>query len=211
MLSYKSDYPNQVQQLNVSISKNLFLLKDGTIKYQDKKFDINWKNYQKSKKKHLVTFIVRDHFSSCFYAELHPIDELPKIEEFLFNAWSEKENYEFYGIGKTCIIPNSTLQLYPGIQNFFKNVDNVHLQLPENGFSSAIRSIREWEQKIIHFISWYSNLKKINDFKENIEIINREINDSYNRENSNLKKWMSNEPKITNTPSKVVFFKFFEK
>lgn len=188
MLSYKSDYPNQVHQINVSISKNLYLLKDDTIKYQDKKFDVTWKNYQKTNKRHLVTFIVRDHYSSCFYAELYPIDELPEIEEFLFRAWSKKENYEFNGIGKTCIIPNSTLEMFPQLPNLFKNVSNIHLQLPENGFSSAVRSIREWEHRVPKIISWYSNIKKINDFKDNIEIINREINNLYNREDSNLKK-----------------------
>jgi hypothetical protein len=32
--TYKSDFPNQVHQLNVSIAKNHYLLKDGTIKHQ---------------------------------------------------------------------------------------------------------------------------------------------------------------------------------
>lgn len=43
---YKSDYPNQVHQLNMSISQNYYLLKNGEIKYQLKKFDINWNNYE---------------------------------------------------------------------------------------------------------------------------------------------------------------------
>ena len=34
---YKSDYPNQVHQLNMSISQNYYLLKNGEIKYQLKK------------------------------------------------------------------------------------------------------------------------------------------------------------------------------
>lgn len=184
MHSYKSDYPNQVHQINVSISKNYYLVKDGTIKYQEKKFDINWKNYQKSSKRHLVTFIVRDHFSSCFYAELHPIDKMPKIEDFLFNAWSEKENYHFYGIGKTCIIPKSTLEMFPQLNNFFNNKENIYLQLPENGFSSAVRSIREWENRIKYLTFRYSNTRTITDFQKNVELINLNINNLYNRENS---------------------------
>ncbi len=34
---YKSDHPNQVHQLNMSISQNYYLLKNGEIKYQLKK------------------------------------------------------------------------------------------------------------------------------------------------------------------------------
>ena len=117
MLSYKSDFPNQVHQLNVSISQNYYLLKDETIKWQEKKFDINWKNFTKSSKRHLVTYIIRDHYSSCFFAELHPIDKLPEIEEFLFNAWSIKEDYEFRGIGHSNIIPQSTIDQFPNPQS----------------------------------------------------------------------------------------------
>jgi hypothetical protein len=50
MLFYKSDYPNQVHQINVSISKHYHLLNDGRIKYQEKKFDINWQNYTRTNK-----------------------------------------------------------------------------------------------------------------------------------------------------------------
>lgn len=71
---YKSDYPNQVHQLNMSISQNYYLLKNGEIKYQLKKFDINWNNYERTGKRHIVNFLIRDHFSNCFYAEIYPIE-----------------------------------------------------------------------------------------------------------------------------------------
>ncbi|RZJ90594.1 MAG: hypothetical protein EOO20_07675 [Chryseobacterium sp.] len=82
--TYKSDYPNQVHQLNFSISQNYHILKNGDIKYQVKKFDVNWSNYSKSGKIHLINYLIRDHFSGCFYAEVYPIDEVPHISEIPF-------------------------------------------------------------------------------------------------------------------------------
>ena len=63
MIHYYSDFPNQVHQLNVSLSKNYHLLKDGSIKYQEKKFNINFKNHEKTGKRHLINFVIRDRFT----------------------------------------------------------------------------------------------------------------------------------------------------
>lgn len=209
MIHYKSDYPNQVHQMNISISQHYYLLKDGTIKWQEKKLDVNWKNYAKTNKRHLVTYIIRDHYSSCFYAELHPIDEMPEIEDFLFNAWTTKDNFAFNGIGKTVMIPQSTLDQFPKANNFFKNVTNVHLQIPTSGFSSAVRSIREWEQKI-KFVPYYiKDVDKIKDFQNKIELINEVINNQYGREDSNLNKWLNNNPRIISPGDKSTFVALF--
>jgi len=209
MLNYKSDYPNQVHQFNISISQHYYLLKDDTIKWQEKKFDINWKNYSKTNKRHLVTYIIRDHFSSCFYAELHPIDEMPEVEEFLFNAWSKKEGYEFYGIGKTTIVPQTTLDQFPKTMIFFSKVANIHLQLPTSGFSSAVRSIREWEHHIKFVSTYLRDIDKIQGFKTRINNINQNINNQYNREDSNLKKWINNNPQIISPDEKATFISLF--
>jgi hypothetical protein len=83
--TYKTDVPNKVHQLNLSISQNYYLINNGEIQFQQKKIDINWKNYNKSSKRHLVNFLIRDQYSSCFYAETHPIG---KIEPNL-KKWAE--------------------------------------------------------------------------------------------------------------------------
>lgn len=210
-MSYKSDYPNQVQQMNVSISKNYYLLKDGTINYQVKKFDINWKNYSQSSKRHLVTYIIRDHFSNCSYAELHSIDEMPSIEEFLFRAWSLKDDYEFYGAPETLIVPASTLNQFPLLNNFFKNVKNIVLQTPSSGFSTAIRSIRDWERSI-KGITWiYTNCKTLADFHKNIQLVNRKLNTYHSgKTEPNLDKWCNGSPMIIEVGEKEQFYRLFK-
>lgn len=90
---------------------------------------ITWDNYQQSRKKCLASFIIRDHFSNCFYAELHPADELPAIHEFLFNAWRKKDGYEFWGDPQYLVIPKKTQLEFPTLEKFFASTDNVKLYI----------------------------------------------------------------------------------
>lgn len=207
---YKSDFPNQLQQLNVSISKHYHLLKDGTIKWQEKQIDVDRANYRGLNKRLLVTYIIRDHYSSCFYAELHPTDSMPRIEDFLYNAWQKKDHYEFCGIGYNIIVPKITLDLFPQLNNFFSNVDKVNLQLPSSGFNSAVRSIREWEKKIKSVEYFISDTEKLEGFQNKIDEINRLINSKFYSERSNLKKWAENNPKILLPRDKESFYSYFQ-
>jgi hypothetical protein len=52
---------------------------------------------EKAESVHLVHYLIRDDFSGVFYAEIHSGSPLIPVEEFLFRAWSQKENYGIYG------------------------------------------------------------------------------------------------------------------
>ena len=211
MLTYKSDFPNQVQQLNVSISQHYYLLKDETIRWQEKSLDINWKNFRKSNKRHLVTFIIRDHYSSCFYAELHSIDLLPSIEEFLYNAWTEKEDYEFCGIGHTVIVPKTTQVQFPQLLHFFGRTSKVNIQTPTTGFSSAVRSIREWERNIRYVQSFIPGIDILEGFQKDIDYINRHMNQGFGfDQDTNLAKWALNKPQLIMPGSRGTFYSYFK-
>ncbi len=196
---YVSEFPNQVHQLNVSISKHYFLLKDGSIKWQAKELDINWSNYQSSGRHHLVTFIIRDHFSNCFYAELHPVDKLPTISEFLFNAWTQKDQFPFYGVPSCLIVPKNTQELFPSILKYLSKKPGPALQIPTSGFSSAVVSIRQWERFIKYFTGLSDDNINLAWFQENIQLINYRINsfDSSKTKANNLQKWAGHNPRIT--------------
>ncbi len=198
MIRYKSDFPNQVHQLNVSLSKHYYLLNDNSIKWQANEFDINWMTYTKTSKKHLVTYILRDHFSNCFYAELHSVDKMPLIHEFLFNAWTQKQNYPFFGAPTCLIVPNSTQLQFPSLQIFFTKVNQMDLQTPTSGFSSAVVSIRAWERFVKYFTDFYNDCKTLSQFQNNIQLINNKTNTfgSSKRKDNNLQKWIDNSPHI---------------
>lgn len=206
--SYKSDYPNQVHQLNFSISQNYHLLKNCEIKYQVKKFDVNGKNYQKSGKTHLVNFLIRDHFSNCFYAELHPIDNHPSIFNFLFNAWRDKQYFEFCGIPRNIILGRHIVEKFPALYNLSKSA-GVNIELADNGFATGIRSLRDWESHIRYYSIQFGNIQA---FQNNSESICRDINvhDSGKTE-PNLLKWINNEPKERVINDKEMFDSLFTK
>jgi len=213
MLRYRSDFPNQVHQLNVCFSKHYYLLNDGTIKWQAKEFDINWSNFNKTGKKHLVTYIIRDHFSNCFYAELHSVNKMPLIHEFLYNAWSKKNEYPFYGVPACLIAPKSTQEQFPSIQKFISGFGKLYLQTPTSGFSSAVVSIRQWERFIKYFNEFYEDCKTLTQFQGNIIQRNMEINSfgSSKRADNNLQKWLDNDPQIIEINStREQFFALFE-
>jgi hypothetical protein len=214
MLKYKSNFPNQVHQLNVSLSKHYFLLNDGTIKWQGKKLDINWNNYTKTGKKHLATYIIRDHFSNCFYAELHSVEKMPLIHEFLFNAWTQKNDYPFHGMPVCFIVPKTTQEQFPSIERCFSKFNGkLYMQTPTSGFSSAVVSIRQWERFIKYFTGFYKDCKTLAQFQENIQLINQETNafGSSKRQDNNLQKWAHNNPKIIDIGNnRTKFYSLFE-
>ena len=174
-----------------------------------KKFDVNWLNYNKTGKRHLVNFLIRDHFSNCFYAEIFPIDEMPSIKDFLFNAWREKRDFEFCGIPDVLILGRHIIEKFPSIQNIENNI-GVKLQLATSGFTTGVRSLRDWENQI-RFFSYYKDCEHIKGFQKNIEIICRKINlrDSGKTE-PNLLKWINNSPRGGLINNKVKFDNLFE-
>ncbi|WP_017257828.1 hypothetical protein [Pedobacter arcticus] len=208
MHSYKTDHPNQVHQLNFSISQNYYLLKSGEIKYQAKKFDVNWKNYEKTGKSHLVNFLIRDHFSNCFYAEIHSISEIPDMKDFLYNAWCQKEYFEFCGIPKSLILGRHIIETFPKLINF-RNNTGLNIELATNGFATGIRSVRDWEHNISYY-THYKNYKMLKIFQENTEIICKDLNlRESGKTEANLNKWLNNEPRGILMNDKSEFDKFY--
>ncbi|TBX68345.1 hypothetical protein EZL74_08520 [Flavobacterium silvisoli] len=183
-------------------------MKNGEIHYQQKKFDVNWGNYSRTGKRHLVNFLIRDHYSNCFYAETHPIDEMPHLKEFLFNAWKEKEDFEFCGIPNYIIGGKHIVESYPDILNFCKNT-NCTFELATSGFATGIRSVRDWEKNIKYF-TLFENLRHIDDFQSNSNLICREINlrDSGKTE-PNLKKWIENISQVKSYNTDAEFYNLF--
>ncbi len=191
---YRSEYPNHVHQLNMSISQNYHLLKNGEIKYQIKKFNVDWTNYKSSGKRHIVNLLIRDHFSNCFYAEIFPIDEMPHIKYFLFNAWREKSDFAFCGIPRCLILGRHIIERFPEIQNLSITA-NVDIQLASSGFVTGVRSMLDWERNI-RFFTFFLTLRDIAGFRRYNELICSEINmrDSGKTE-PNLLKWANNNPR----------------
>jgi len=146
-----TEYSNQLHQLLVSVSKHLYFGKDGHVKYQKKPLDVNIKNCHKSRKEHLVYYILRDHFSGTFTFRIATTKRLIPLTDFLHYAWSEDVGEEkfIWGMPDSIFIPQmiATEGLLSGL-----NTLNVHSLNPPSGFASGIRIIRDIEDNLCFFI-----------------------------------------------------------
>ncbi len=146
-----SEYSNQLHQLLVSVSKHLYLGGDGQVKYQDKPMDVNLKNVAKSRKEHVVYYILRDHFSGTFTLKITTTKRLIPLADFLYYAWSEEvgEDKFIWGMPETIMIPR-TLDidgLKPGLAGL--NIQVIH---PTSGFASGVRVIRDIEDNLLFWM-----------------------------------------------------------
>ena len=95
---YRSDYTNQVHQLIVSVSKHFYILKSGDLMHRRKPMEIKLPKIEQSPREHIVHYLIRDHFSGAFYAEMCSARAMMPLEEFLYRAWSKKESYRSVGV-----------------------------------------------------------------------------------------------------------------
>lgn len=143
--TYQSDYPNQVHQLMVSVSRHLYLIKNSSVRFQKKKFEHNLANMHKSEKEQVVHYLIRDHFSGAFYAEATSSSQLIPVDQFLLRAWSKKQEYIFCGLPEYLSIPNTVAEAFPNLLSW---VDSLGVKLLEvtSGFQGGIRDLPTWEE-----------------------------------------------------------------
>lgn len=143
---YRTDYPNQVHQLSVAVSKHYYAGVDGLLKYQKKPFDIKFSNASKTGKDHLLVYSLRDHYSGLFYIELAFLSTPQPITAFLGRAWRPKEDNVLQGLPDMLMIPKTVEDEFPNVCNAVYN-QGVDLLKVTSGFQSggliAIRAVEE--------------------------------------------------------------------
>lgn len=150
---YRSDHANQVHQLTVSVSKHIVISKTGSMRFQKKTIDVNLANVSRSEKNHIAYYLIRDHYSGCFYAELHECSSLIPLEEFLFRAWSKKLEYEFCGMPDFLAVPQTVAAAFPGVLRLIQDY-GIELAPVTSGFQSgAMRDIQTWENLVRQYVS----------------------------------------------------------
>lgn len=188
-----SEYSNQLHQLLVSVSKHLYFGSDGQVKYQEKPMEVNISNCSKSRREHLVYYILRDHYSGTFALRIASTRRLIPLADFLYYAWSEDvgEDKFIRGIPDAIMIPRIIYLegLAAGLNHL--NVSVLH---PSSGFASGIRVIRDIEDNLLFFMGRTvdHSLEGLNRLRSNI--YNYRINSPW-RENY-YAKWQNNLPPL---------------
>ncbi|TWH60285.1 ST7 protein [Desulfitobacterium sp. LBE] len=146
-----TEYSNQLHQLLVSVSQHLYFDKDGYVTYQKKPLGVNIKSCHKSRKEHLVYYVLRDHFSGTFTFQIATTKRLIPLADFLHYAWSEPKGEEkfIWGMPDSLFIPQmiASEELLSGLEAL--NVRPLH---PPSGFASGVRVIRDIENDLCFFM-----------------------------------------------------------
>jgi len=205
IMRYKTDYPNQVHQLLVSVSRHFYILKSGDVSYQKKPFEFDLKTVRKSEKVHVIHYLLKDHYSGVFYAEICTHLDLIPVEEFLFRAWSKQDNIVFCGIPMMIIVPKSVQEFAPGLRSFLNTIQIEQID-PTSGYQAGVREISIWEDEIRTALAFSPRLKSFTALKHSTsELITRLIQRGGDK-NSRISKW-NDKIKQVNLPTELMFFK----
>lgn len=145
--SYRSDYSNQVHQVVISASKHFFIKKDGGLSWQKKPFEVTLAKAPTQLRRHIVHYLIRDHFSGAFYAEVHPADQMVSIADFLYRAWAPKDKHALCGVPEFVTIAATAIEQFPNIHHLL-DAYSVGFVKATSGFQSGIRDLRTWEETI---------------------------------------------------------------
>ena len=147
---YRSDYSNQVHQFIVSVSRHFYVTAGGKLKYQKKPFDARLGNRATFTRRHVINFLIRDHFSGLFYAEITDIDNVYSACEFLHRAWSESDDHPLYGIPDMMTLPKNVRAVWPDLAAFLEEETLINLIDVTSGFQGGVRDVRSWEALLWH-------------------------------------------------------------
>ena len=187
---YQSDHTNELHQLMVSVSKHLLVTKAGRLKFQQKPMETKLSNLTQASKEHVVHYLIRDHFSGVFYAEIYSAFGLIPVEEFLFRAWSEKENYPFCGAPEYISIPKTVRDAFPAIDNLIDAYGIKAVQVTSGFQSGAIRDIKTWEHHICSEIRCEEELEFLKAWTPAVTAEkSSDLNGEYSGRQSKIYKW----------------------
>jgi len=189
-LTYKTDYPNEVHQLAVSVSKHLIILRNGLIKFQQKPIDVGLATLANSPKDHVVHYLIRDHCSGVFYAEVCCSKRLMSLEDFLFRAWSEKAEYEFCGAPECISIPKVVSNYFPRVNELIADYGIQTIEVTSGFQSGAIRDVKTWEHHIRAEINSEEGIKLLSEWTPSVTAeMSAELNGKYSSRSSKIERW----------------------
>jgi len=141
--------PSEVHQLLITVSRHFHIGSKGQIRYQNKPMEITLKKLEKSDRNHLVHYILRDEASGFFYAELCSHKDLIPNRGFLLRGWFIKKSSTFCGVPKSLVVTKTIVDHFgDGSYSDLLAELNIKSSVPDSGFSTGVRVIKDWEDDI---------------------------------------------------------------
>ncbi len=205
---YRTEYPNEVHQITVSVSKHLYVKKNGRVAWQKKPFEVDLQKLEAAKKDHIVHYLIKDHFSGTFYGEVGRASEILSLGEFLFRAWSLKEKYLFFGMPAYAIIPQVVIDYFPPVENLLRCFE-IKYQTATSGFQAGVRTIRTWDENVYYHATWPGKKLSFSQLQAETEDISYDLCAERAAGSEKYYKWkhymLKDNRKISVPPSKEKF------
>lgn len=144
---YRTEHSNHVHQLVVAVSRHFYVTSAGKFKKQVKPFEAKLDRPESFTKRHIVHYMIRDHFSGLFYAEVTDTEHLYPVTDFLCRAWSPKETHCLRGVPLAMTVPKNVHAVWPEISTLLTAVEVESIEVT-SGFQGGIRDIRTWEEHL---------------------------------------------------------------
>jgi len=144
--SRSSAGPNREQNLLIGISKHLYFLKDGSLKYQQKIID----ERLPGNKRLITRFVLLDVDTGTVYGECHEASAAKDLIGFLARAWAKKPNHPmrgFPGILNTPKIVRTDSQ-YAADVDFVLRHSNLQIGDLPSGFTAGIHAVKQFDTEV---------------------------------------------------------------
>jgi hypothetical protein len=144
---YETNFANEVHQLVVSVSRHFYVTSAGKFLRQRKPFEARLGNPETFTKRHIVHYLIRDHFSGLFYTEVTDTANIFSVFEFLYRAWSKKDSHPLYGLPYGLTVPKNVRAVWPTLIPGLEEA-NIRPIDVTSGFQGGIRDLRTWEEEL---------------------------------------------------------------
>lgn len=155
LIRYQSPHPNYAHQLFVTPSKHVHVLKDGRLKWQSKAMEVRLQGIASADREHVVYFLLADHCSAAFYAEVHSSRRLPSAKDFLLRAWGKKDDHFFHGLPRVIVVPKTVTDTEPDVIPFVESFDVEPVE-PASGFQAGVHQIRNFEKSFVNSFGFHT-------------------------------------------------------
>lgn len=138
--------PAREQNLFISLSKHLYLLKDGSLKHQDKKLDPRTAGDREM----LLRLVVLDVDTGTLYGELHSTRDEKDLAGFLARAWCRKADHPMRGVPETLNVPKAALKddAYANDLYRISALGGVRLGELPGGFAAGIHALQQFDREV---------------------------------------------------------------
>lgn len=139
--------PGREQNLFVSLSRHLYMLKDGSLKYQQKELDPRTAGSRTL----LTRYVLLDVDSGTLYGELHAESDEKDLAGFLARAWHIKADHPMRGLPGQLNLPSGAMKDDVLRSDVYQLAQWGSFRIGElpSGFAAGVHAVKQFEKAVL--------------------------------------------------------------